>query len=199
MPAASVRARVRIQPVRRHAPISVTMSRPKKCNKPSSLCNGPANDFLGKARVLVGVICLAAAATAVAAPAASSNVSATSVGTTIASFAELNTATLKTDAVFIYLPTKAGNGSSPSDAMKSAARTLESKGSKCGLFTLKPGSVDYDQITAKLTLPAVLAMVKGRGMSTISGDITETKLIQGFVAASRTAGCGAGGCGSGCK
>ena len=35
-------------------------------------------------------------------------------------------------------------------------------------------------------------MVKGRGMNTVSGDITEAKLIQGYVAAARVAG--SGGC-----
>jgi hypothetical protein len=45
-----------------------------------------------------------------------------------------------------------------------------------------------------MTLPGVLAMVKGKGMSPVSGEITETRLIQGFVAASN---CGPGGCGPG--
>jgi len=165
-----------------------------------SRCHDHAAERCVKARRLIGVIILAAAsASAFADPVASPNVSETSVGTTVGSFSELNKAAIKTTAVFIYLPTKGGAGHSPLAAMKSAARTIESKGSTCGLFTLKPGSPDYDQVAAKLSLPAVLAMVKGGGMSTISGDITETKLIQGFVSASRTGGCGAGGCGSGCK
>jgi hypothetical protein len=50
------------------------------------------------------------------------------------------------------------------------------------------------------SVPGVLAMVKGRGMSAISGEITEDKLVQGYVAASRSGGCDSGGCGSGgCK
>ncbi|XHR29793.1 MAG: hypothetical protein ACFUZC_04410 [Chthoniobacteraceae bacterium] len=162
---------------------------------------GRGTNSLIKAWRLVGIMALTvASATAIAEPAASPNASETSVGSTITSFAELNTAAIKTDVAFIYLPPKGGSGPSPLTAMKSAVRTLESKGTKCELFTLKPGSHDYDQITAKkLTLPAVLVMVKGRSTNTVSGDITETKLVQGYVAASRTGSCGAGGCGSGCR
>jgi hypothetical protein len=116
----------------------------------------------------------------------------TSVGTSIETLAELNTLAAKTDAVFIFVPGKAGaSGNVPSTPMRGAVRIIESKGQKCGLFTLKAGSRDYDQIASQMTLPGVLAMVKGRGMSAVSGDITETKLVQGFVAASSAGG----GCG----
>jgi hypothetical protein len=126
----------------------------------------------------------------------------TSVGTSIGALAELNTVAAKTDAVFVFLPGKDGtSGKPPSTPMKSAANTLESKiGAKCGLFTLKAGSRDYVDIAAQVSVPGVLVMVKGGGMVSVSGDITETKLVQGFVAASRAGGCGAGGCGpSGCR
>jgi len=84
--------------------------------------------------------------------------------------------------------------------MRSAAKTIEAQGQKIGLFTLKTGSPDYEKIVAQMPVPAVLAMVKGGGMIPVSGDITETKLIQGFVAASSAGGCGPSGCGpSGCK
>jgi hypothetical protein len=82
--------------------------------------------------------------------------------------------------------------------MNGAVRTIESKaGKKCGLFTLKSGSPDYDQIAAQMSVPGVLAIVKGCGMSPISGDITEAKLVQGFVAASSAGGCGPSA-GAGC-
>lgn len=144
----------------------------------------------------------AAAQTAAGGPATNSGAAAaageTSVGTTLGAFSELNTAAAKTDAVFIYLPAKEGTAANPPSAtMKGAARRIESTGLKCGLFTLKAGSRDYDQVAAQVTVPAVLAMVKGRGMSAISGDITEAKLVQGFVAASRSGGCGPSA-GAGC-
>jgi MYXO-CTERM domain-containing protein len=123
----------------------------------------------------------------------------TSVGTSIGAFSELDTVATNTDAVFIFLPGKDGtSGNPPSTPMKGAAGTIESKaGLKCGLFTLKPGSRDYNQIAKQMSVPGVLTIVKGRGMSAVSGDITESKLVQGFVAASSAAGCGPSA-GAGC-
>ena len=77
------------------------------------------------------------------------------------------------------------------------ARLLEGKGTKCALFTLKPGSADYDKIGKQMSVPGVVALVEGRGMSAVSGEITEAKLVQGFVAASSAGGCGPGA-GAGC-
>jgi len=125
-------------------------------------------------------------------------VAETSVETTIGAFSELNTVAAKTDAVFVFLPGKTGTSSNaPTTALKGAVRTIEAKGFKCGIFTLKAGTRDYDQIAAQMPVPAVLALVKGRGMSAVSGEITETKLLQCFVAASSVAGCGASA-GAGC-
>jgi hypothetical protein len=117
---------------------------------------------------------------------------------TIGSLSELNTMAAKPDAVFVFLPGKEGaSANPPSTAMNGAARTIEAQGKKIGLFTLKPGSPDYDQIAKQISVPGVLAMVKGRGTSPISGDITETKLVQGYLAASSAAGCGPSA-GAGC-
>ena len=116
----------------------------------------------------------------------------TSVGTILGAFAELNTAAGKADAVFVFLPGKEGtSGNAPAAPMKAAARTMEAKGVKCGLFTLKPGSPDYEQMAKQTAMPAVLALVKGKGMSAVSGEVTEAKLLQGYVAAGQ-AGCGPG-------
>ncbi len=117
----------------------------------------------------------------------------TSVGTTLGAFSELNQVAMKTDAVFIYLPAKEGTpGKAPATPMKAAARMMEGKGIKCGLFTLKPGCADYDQIAKQMAVPGVLALVKGRGMSAVSGEVTEAKLLQGYVAAGQAGGCGPG-------
>lgn len=123
------------------------------------------------------------------------------VGTGIASMADLNAEAAGTDAVFIFLPGRGGvSGNLPSAPMKGAARIIEGQGYKIGLFTLKAGGRDYDQIASQMPVPGVLAAVKGRGMFPVSGEITETKLVQGFVAASQAGGCGTGGCGpSGCR
>jgi hypothetical protein len=117
---------------------------------------------------------------------------------TIGALAELNALAAKLDAVFVFLPGKEGtSGNPPAATMNQAARTIEAQGKKIGLFTLLPSSHDYDQIEGQISLPAVLAMVKGRGMKAISGEITETKLVQGYLAASSAGGCGSSA-GAGC-
>ena len=142
------------------------------------------------------------AATQIAAGGSGANsdaaVDETTVGTTIGAFAELNTVAVKTDAVFIYLPGKEVTAAkAPSKPMKAAAKLIEGKGTKCGLFTLKPGSADYDKVGKQMSVPGVVALVKGRGMSAVSGEITEAKLVQGFVSAGSAGGCGPGA-GAGC-
>lgn len=144
--------------------------------------------------------------TDVATPASTEAVQPTAaiVGAPIGAFAELNTVAVHTDAVFVYLPGKQpGSAQAPASMMQAAVAAIESKGgAKCGLFTLTPGSADYDQLDGQIAMPGVLAMVKGRGVIPVTGEITETKLIQGYVAASSAGGCGSGGCGpasTGCK
>ena len=185
-------------------------------------CSCHATGKSGKARWVIGAIVLVAAGVLVARdiiksdaapsqtsgqafalPIAATNSSAAAPTTEknvepIGTLSELNTVATNLDAVFVFLPGKAGTSAdSPSTPMKNAARTIEAQGKKIGLFTLKAGSPDYDQIAGQISLPAVLAMVKGRGMSPISGDITETKLVQGFLAASSAGGCGPSA-GAGC-
>ncbi len=122
-----------------------------------------------------------------------------SVGTSIVSLAELNKLAADNDAVFVYVPARDGaSGNSPEAFMKSAASRINSQGHNVGLFTLGRGSPEYAQLAAQMSVPGVLALVKGRGMSPVTGEITETKLIQGFVAAG-SVNCGPNGCGpAGC-
>jgi hypothetical protein len=116
----------------------------------------------------------------------------------ISALADLNAVAAATDGVSVYLPGRNDAPvKTPLTPMRSAARTIESQARvKIGLFTLKTASRDYEQIAAQMTVPGVLAMVKGRGMVPVTGEITETKLVQGFVAASSAGGCGpSAGCG----
>lgn len=122
------------------------------------------------------------------APAASDK----AAGREISALSELDTFAADTNAVFVFLPDKKEKaGGVPMAPIQSAMRTIAAQGVKLGVFTLRPGCRDYDQITAQMAVPGVLAMVKGRGMSAVSGEITETKLVQAFVGASRAGGCGA--------
>lgn len=134
------------------------------------------------------------------APAASNTVAVKELG----ALSDLNAVAADTGGVFVFL---AGKNDpvikAPLAQMRSAAKTIEAQARmQIGLFTLKTGSTDYSQVAAQTSVPCVLAMVKGRGMVPVSGEITEPKLIQGFVAASSAGGCGpaSGGCGpAGCN
>jgi len=121
--------------------------------------------------------------------------------TEIGSLSDLNSVATGTDAVFVFFPGKDGVASNDTSTLvREAAKTIESRGTRMGLFTLKTDSPDYEQLAVQVTVPAVLAMVKGCGMSAVSGDITEAKLVQAFVAASSMSACGPSGCGpSGCE
>jgi hypothetical protein len=124
----------------------------------------------------------------------------TQVGNEISSFADLNTAAADTNAVFIFLPGKNGPGAPPTTQMQNAVQTLKTKGIKVSIFTLKTNSLDYNQITTQMPVPGIVVAVKGGGMIPVSGDITETKLIQAFVTAMNAGGgCGTGCAPSGCK
>ncbi|HEX42588.1 MAG TPA: hypothetical protein ENN81_11120 [Phycisphaerales bacterium] len=120
------------------------------------------------------------------------------VGREIGSLSDLNTLATATDAVFVYVPGKDGaSGNPPATAIESAAKRIGSQGFKIDSFTLKAGTRDHDMLAAQMPVPGVLAAVKGRGMIPVSGDITEAKLIQGFVAASNAGDCGPSGCAPG--
>ncbi len=142
----------------------------------------------------------AATAGSLAPPAAIAATPAERVATEIATLAELNTAAAKTDAVFVFLPGK--RGTPPLAQMQAAVKTIAAQGKTIGIFTLKTTAPEYQSIAAQVPVPCVLAMVKGRGAAPVSGDITEAKLVQGFVAASSGGGCGpaSSGCGpAGCN
>lgn len=127
--------------------------------------------------------------------ASESRVAGSIAGREIAALSELNQIAGETDAVFVYLPAQKEETSEapPIRSLEGAVRTIEAQGYKVGIFTLKSDAPEYMQLAAQMTGPGVVAMFKGRGMSTVTGDITETKLIQGFVAASGAGGCCPGG------
>lgn len=140
-------------------------------------------------------------ANAVLATDAATAVPVTAAVREIGALNELNAVATDTGGVFVYLPGKNEPSiKTPLAQMRSAAKMIEAQGQKISLFTLKTDSKDYAQIATQTPVPCVLAMVKGRGMIPVSGDITESKLVQGYVAASSGGGCGPSGCGpSGCN
>lgn len=123
--------------------------------------------------------------------------------TEIAALSELNAVAADSYGVLVFLPGKdASTIQAPIAQMQGAARSIEPqlRGGKISMFALKTGSRDYERLARQMAVPGVVAMVKGGGMSTTSGDITETKIVQALVAASSSGGCSGGGCGPvGCK
>ncbi|MFH1615366.1 MAG: hypothetical protein ABIG61_09830 [Planctomycetota bacterium] len=124
------------------------------------------------------------------------------VGEYLDSLTTLNKVAIDKDAVFIFVPAKGTQivDKQTTDAIASAKQRIESNGTKLGLYTLESSSPEYANLAAQLTIPGMLVMSKGRGMGAVSGEITETKLLQAYVASSQAGGCCPSGSGSaGCK
>jgi hypothetical protein len=117
------------------------------------------------------------------------------------SLASLNKVAADVDAVFVLLAAKDQlNDPAITKEIEAAAQKIMSNGSKVSAFRLKESAPEYANLEKQVSVPSVLAMVKGLGMSAVSGDITETKLVQAFVEASRPSSCGPTGCGpTGCE
>ena len=97
---------------------------------------------------------------------------------------------------------KAVQGYAIQKEVTAAASTISEKGTQVGKFLLSKDAEDYKGVVAQTGAPAVLAMVKGKGMSVVADkEVTKDALLKAYVGASRPrSACGAGGCGpSGCK
>jgi hypothetical protein len=124
------------------------------------------------------------------------------VGESLDSLAALDKLAIDQDAVFVFIPASGPQiiSKQTTDAIASAVQRIESSGAKLGLYTLQPGSPEYTNIAAQLSVPGMLVMSKGCGTGAVSGEITETKILQAYIASSRAGGCGPSGCGpAGCN
>jgi len=123
------------------------------------------------------------------------------VGKELDSLASLNEAAANQDAVFVFIPAAGPYvpDEKMAEAIAAAQRRIEATGARIGLYTLQSGSPEYANIAAQVQTPGMLVMSKGRGMGAVSGGITETKILQAYVASSRVSSCGPAGCGpAGC-
>ena len=120
-------------------------------------------------------------------------------GAELDSLASLNKVAANTDAVFILLSAKGPQDNQTiTKEIDAAAQKILAKGVRVSAFRLRQGAPEYAQLSKQVSVPCVLAMVKGGGMSAVSGQINEAKLVQAFVTASRpSSGCGPAGCGPG--
>lgn len=143
----------------------------------------------------------AATASMLPSPASTASIENTiSWGEPLKDMASLNQVAAETNAVYMYLFEKGqGADESVKRQIEQAGVKAQSGGMKMALYTLDAGSQDYAQITSQVPAPCVLAMVKGAGMTVVSGEITEGKLLQAIVAASRPSGCCPGSASSDCK
>ncbi|HUT28994.1 MAG TPA: hypothetical protein VMX13_04295 [Sedimentisphaerales bacterium] len=114
------------------------------------------------------------------------------------SLASLNEVAANFDAVFVLLGGEDQLNMQPvTKEVEAAAKTIQAGGLRVSAFTLKKESANYAQLAKQFSIPCVLAMVKGRGASGVSGEITETRLIQAYVTASRAgSSCCPGGGGA---
>ncbi len=113
------------------------------------------------------------------------------------SLASLNKVATNTDAVFVFLAAEDQQGNQAiTKEIEAAAKKIQSNGSRICAFKLKKDAPDYAQLAKQFSIPCVVAMVKGRSMSAVSGEINEAKLVGAFVTASRpSSGCCPSGAG----
>ena len=122
-------------------------------------------------------------------------------GAPLKALAELNIVATNTEAVFVVVPSSEGTRTAAiQKEVAGAAATMTGKGTKVGTFLLSPDSKDYAGVVEQVGSPAVLAMVKGRGMAVVKDkEVTQEGLLKAYVGASRpSSGC-CGSSSSGCK
>jgi hypothetical protein len=108
--------------------------------------------------------------------------------TELDSLASLNQVATEADAVFVLLTAKDQNDDQAmAGEIEAAAQKIQAKGTQVAAFRLKHSAPEYAQFAAQVSVPCVLALVKGAGMDAVSGEINEARLMQAFVAASRPA------------
>ncbi len=109
----------------------------------------------------------------------------------LASLASLDTVARDLDGVFILL-VNSETEKIPAmlQEIAAATNTIASHGMHMAAFQLNRKAPDFAAITSQLPAPGVLVIVKGRGMRGVQGsDITETKLLQAWLAATQPSGC----------
>ena len=114
----------------------------------------------------------------------------------LSSLSALNTVAQDVDGVFILL-VKSDTGKTPGivKEITAAKKKITERGMRIGVFQLASDAPDFAMFSAQLKPPGVVVILKGRGMRGVQGaDITETKLLQAYMAAMQpTSCCPAGG------
>jgi len=117
-------------------------------------------------------------------------------GASLHAIADLNTVAAKLNTVFLIIPGKdnAPAAKETGAVLASVEGTLNAKGMSTGVYTLQSASPDYPDVAAKVKAPGIAVLTKGGGMGFVMGGISETNLMQAYVASARSGGCSPGGC-----
>ncbi|MHC4171976.1 MAG: hypothetical protein ACYTBX_02615 [Planctomycetota bacterium] len=104
----------------------------------------------------------------------------------------------RANVVFVFLACENDELNQATSAqIEATMNMLSAKGKQMATFTLQKNSEGYDQMIEQFSVesfPSVIVAGKGCGAATVSGEITETKLLRAFVVASTPVSCGPGGC-----
>jgi hypothetical protein len=76
--------------------------------------------------------------------------------------------------------------------MEQAAGKITAKGTPAAAFRIDSKSDDYALLTKRLSVgsfPSVVVLVKGRGSSVVSDQITEARLLEAFLEANTPVSC----------
>jgi hypothetical protein len=121
----------------------------------------------------------------------------------------LNDLAADQDAVLVLFPKGAGDGLSEAIWKATAASRdkLQAQGMTVGIYQLAVDSEDFPAIAARHSLPGVLVLSRSADRPLISGDtpdaamltgtVTESRILQAYVAASLAAGGGGCNCAQG--
>jgi hypothetical protein len=127
-----------------------------------------------------------------------------SVGEPLKALGDLGTIAAAKDTAFVLVPAPGSKGVrlTVARSIEGARDRLAAKGVSVGLFTLNADAPDYASTGTPWSLPGVFVICKDRGKQMVTGEITEARLLQAYVASSRRAGgcnCGksASTCGGG--
>lgn len=113
------------------------------------------------------------------------------IGENLSSFEDLNKVALSQDAVFIFIPSKKNEAvqGTINTAVLASQKALKAQNITAGIYTLPTSSPDYSTILKQVQAPAVIIATKGKGMAAVTGDITESKLLQAFMTTLSAGGC----------
>ena len=107
-------------------------------------------------------------------------------GPELDSLASLDDLATDVDTVFIFICAEDQQDTQTIiSEIEAATKKIRSRGNQASAFRLKNEAVDYENLAEQFSVPTVLAMVKGFGYSAVSEQITEVKLLEAFVTASR--------------